>query len=84
MREDIDKLMRDPVTVKQDTELLEALRKMEEARMNDLPVVDADYKIVGELSGMEILRFAYADIRRGDEETPKLKEELLEEKHGDD
>jgi CBS domain-containing protein len=84
LREDIDKLMRDPVTVKQDTELLEALKKMEEVKMNDMPVVDDDYKIVGELSGMEILRFAYADIRRGDEETPKLREELLEEKHGDD
>jgi CBS domain-containing protein len=79
-REDIDKLMRDPVSVKPDTELLEALRLMEEAKMNDMPVVDDDKKIVGELSGMEILRFAYSDIRKGDEETPKVKEQAWEER----
>lgn len=79
-REDIDTLMRNPVSVKPDTELLEALRMMEETKMNDMPVVDDDEKIVGELSGMEILRFAYADIRKGDEETPKIKEQAWEER----
>lgn len=74
-REDVEGLMREPVWVKPDDNLLEALKKMEEFKMNDMPVVDDENVLVGELSGMEILRFAYADIKKGDEEAPKVIEE---------
>lgn len=75
-REDVDSLMRRPVWVNTYTNLLEALQKMEELKMNDMPIVDDDKKLVGELSGMEILRFAYEDIKRGDEESAEYKETL--------
>ncbi len=77
-REDVDKMMRSPVSVNPKTNLLEALHIMESNKMNDMPVVDENKKLVGELSGMEILRFAYADIRRGDEETAEVKERAWE------
>jgi len=70
--EGVDGLMRKPVRVKTSTNLLESLRRMEEFKMNDMPVVDDDEKLVGELKGLEILRFALEDIRRGDEETPDV------------
>lgn len=75
-REDVDSLMRDPITVNPYTNLLEALQKIEELKMNDMPIVDDDNKLVGELSGMEILRFAYEDIKRGDEKAAEAKEDL--------
>ncbi len=75
-REDVDDLMRDPIVVNPYTNLVEALQKMEELKMNDMPIVDDDYKLVGELSGMEILRFAYEDIKRGDKRAAEAKEAL--------
>ncbi len=80
LREDVQSLMRDPITVKPKTPLLDALKLMEEAKLNDIPVVDDEKKIVGELSGMEILRFAYADIREGDERIPEVKKRAWEER----
>jgi CBS domain-containing protein len=79
-REDVDGLMRDPIKVKAKTPLLDALKMMEEAKLNDIPVVDDEKKIIGELSGMEILRFAYKDIREGDERTPEVKKKAWEER----
>jgi CBS domain-containing protein len=72
--EDVKKIMRKPVFVNPRTNLLEALQILEENKMNDMPIVDDDKKLMGELSGMEILRFAYADLKRGDEETAEIKE----------
>jgi len=40
--------------VKKDTKLTEALRIMIEYHVNDLPVVDDDYKLIGELSSLEL------------------------------
>ncbi len=69
-QEGVEGLMRKPVRVKISTNLIEALRRMEEFKMNDMPIVDENEKLVGELKGLEILRFALEDIKRGDEETP--------------
>ncbi len=74
-RDDVSTMMRRPVTVKPSTNLLEALEKMEEFKMNDIPVVDEEGKLVGELKGLEILHFALKDIKRGDEETPDVVKE---------
>ncbi len=74
-QEDVGGLMRKPPVAKMSTNLLEALKKMEDFKMNDMPVVDDEGKLVGDLKGLEILRFALEDIKRGDEETPKVVEE---------
>ena len=79
-RENVEKMMRPPVSVNPKTNLLEALHTMESNKMNDMPVVDENKKLVGELSGMEILRFAYADIRKGDEATAEAKQKAWEER----
>lgn len=79
-REDVTEMMRPPVSVNPKTNLLEALHTMETNKMNDMPVVDGNKKLVGELSGMEILRFAYADIRKSDEATAEVKERAWKER----
>jgi CBS domain-containing protein len=55
----VEDLMRQAVTVKPSTTLRDALQKMEDFRMNNLPVVDEDDKLVGELSGLKILHPVY-------------------------
>jgi CBS domain-containing protein len=79
-REDVGKMMRPPVSVNPKTNLLEALKMMERDKLNDIAVVDENKMLVGELSGMEILRFAYADIRKSDEATAEVKERAWEER----
>jgi CBS domain-containing protein len=51
----VEEIMRQAVTLKPSTPLRDALQKMEDFRMNNLPVVDEDGKLVGELSGLKIL-----------------------------
>jgi CBS domain-containing protein len=51
--------MRQAVTLKPSTTLRDALQKMEDFQMNNLPVVDEDGKLVGELSGLKILHPVY-------------------------
>jgi CBS domain-containing protein len=51
----VEEMMRQAVTLKPSTPLSDALQKMEDFRMNNLPVVDEDGKLVGELSGLKIL-----------------------------
>lgn len=73
--DEVEGIMRKPVFVRPRTNLVEALQTMEENKLNDIPIVDEDRNLVGELSGMEILRFAYADVKRGNEEVARLKEQ---------
>lgn len=77
LRDEVDSLMRKAVYVRPSTSLLEGLRKMEELKMNDIPITDEDGKLVGELSGLKILRFALKEIKRGDDAAETLKEERL-------
>ncbi len=46
---------KNPVTVTDDHKVLDALQKMVEYHLNDLPVVDADGRIVGELLSLELM-----------------------------
>ncbi|HID74240.1 MAG TPA: CBS domain-containing protein [Thermoplasmata archaeon] len=55
LREQVDDFMDPPITVTADTSLVEATRLMVENRLNDLPVVDDDGHLVGELNSFEIL-----------------------------
>lgn len=50
-------LMAPPVSVTLETRLQEALEKMVEYRLNELPVVDDEGKIVGDLNAFEMLKF---------------------------
>lgn len=52
-------LMRPPVVTRMFTPLCEALEKMEDSKINNLPVVDENGKLVGELSGSKVLHLVY-------------------------
>jgi len=45
-----------PRPIKADTLLRDALLKMKDEHLADLPIVDDDYKLIGELVGLELLR----------------------------
>lgn len=53
--ETVDDIMRRPLSVKMNDTLIHALQLMEENNLFDLPVVDEDNRLIGELSGLEIL-----------------------------
>jgi CBS domain-containing protein len=57
-KENVADIMETPVTVTEAHKVLEALRLMEEHHLNDLPVVDDENKLVGELNSLEILVYA--------------------------
>ncbi len=46
-----------PVYVAKNTKLQEALEKMLQQRNNELPVVDEDGKVIGDLNAFELLKF---------------------------
>jgi CBS domain-containing protein len=75
LRDEVDSLMRKAVYVRPSTGLLEGLRRMEELKMNDIPIVEEDGKLAGELSGLKILRYALEEVKRGDDAVAALKEE---------
>jgi len=50
-----DYMEKNPVTVTDNHKVLDALRKMVEYHLNDLPVVDEEGKIVGELLSIELI-----------------------------
>jgi CBS-domain-containing membrane protein len=56
MPERVEEIMRPAERVHPDTPIREAFRILEEARQNDLPIVDAQGRIVGELNGMRVMR----------------------------
>ena len=53
-------IMREPTPVTLDTPLREVLVLMDETKQNDLPVVDEDGRLIGEVNGMHIMRLALA------------------------
>lgn len=56
LRENVTEYMeKNPVTITDDHKVLDALRKMVEYHLNDLPVIDADGRIVGELLSLELM-----------------------------
>jgi len=60
----VEEYMVNPVTVYQDDKLITALRKMIDNGMEDLPVVDDDGILLGELNGFEILLLGSEVLRR--------------------
>lgn len=57
-------LMRPPTPVRPETPLREALLLMGDTQQNDLPVVDAEGRLVGELNGMHIMDVALRVFRQ--------------------
>jgi len=66
LMENVDSLMRKPTPVTNDTKLKNALELMEETRQNDLPVVDNEGRLIGELSGIEIMKLGIDVLKKGD------------------
>ncbi len=58
LEDDVTEFMDKPVTVTNDNLVLEAMKKMVDNHLNDLPVVDEEGKIIGELNSLEILEEA--------------------------
>lgn len=54
LKEEVEQVMANVRPVKKETKLTEALRLMLDLHVNDLPVVDDDYKLIGELSSLEL------------------------------
>jgi CBS domain-containing protein len=54
-KENVTEFMEKPVTVTNRHKVLDALRMMVEHHLNDLPVIDDEGKIIGELNSLEIL-----------------------------
>ena len=57
-KENVTEFMEDPVTVTKEYKLLDALQKMVEHHLNDLPVIDDEGRLIGELLSIEILEYA--------------------------
>jgi CBS domain-containing protein len=55
LKEDVEQVIAKVKPVKKETKLTEALQIMIDNHLNDLPVVDDDYKLIGELSSVELL-----------------------------
>jgi CBS domain-containing protein len=57
-KENVTDFMQNPITITNEHKVLDALQKMVEYHLNDLPVVDEEGKIIGELNSLEILEEA--------------------------
>jgi CBS domain-containing protein len=57
-KENVTEFMKDPISVTNENKVLDALKIMVDNHLNDLPVVDDEGKIIGELNSLEILEEA--------------------------
>jgi CBS domain-containing protein len=57
-KENVSEFMKDPISVTNENKVLDALKIMVENHLNDLPVIDDEGKIIGELNSLEILEEA--------------------------
>jgi CBS domain-containing protein/predicted transcriptional regulator len=68
----VEEHMFKPVTVAEDDRLMDALGKMIEHGQEDLPVVDEDGVLIGELNGFEILLLGSEVMRRQERDMDRL------------
>ncbi len=54
--EDVSEIMEKPVSITKKHKVLDALQMMVEFHLNDLPIVDDEDRIIGELHSLEILK----------------------------
>jgi CBS domain-containing protein len=64
--ENVEDIMRRPMSIREDEKLMKGLKLIEENDLTDLPVVDKDNVVVGELNGLEILTLINNKIKSGD------------------
>lgn len=69
--EKVEDLMRPAVPVRADTPLKEALLLLAETQQNDLPIVDLEGRITGELNGREIMNIALRVFRKTESDLEK-------------
>ena len=58
LHENIEHFMVKPHKIKKNTTLVEAMKAIVDLKVNNLPIVDADGILIGELNGLEILTAA--------------------------
>jgi len=68
--EDVGEFMDDPIAVTVDTTIVEATRMIVENHLNDLPIVDEEYRLTGELKAVEILEQGRNLFNDEDEDKP--------------
>jgi CBS domain-containing protein len=56
LREGVERAMQKPLPIKASTSLAEAISLLQENHLSGAPVVDDDYKLVGELDALELLK----------------------------
>jgi len=55
LKENVTEIMEKPVSITNNHKVLDALKMMVEHHLNDLPIVDDEGRIIGELNSLEIL-----------------------------
>lgn len=65
--DDVGKLMKSDTPINKDQTLKEAVRIMLKTGQTDIPVVDDDGILLGELRGMEIMRLTLGAVKKGDD-----------------
>jgi CBS domain-containing protein len=58
LKDRVDDIMAQPVPVKKEDKLVDALKLMAEYHLNDLPVIDDSGRLIGELNALEVLILA--------------------------
>lgn len=56
LKENVTEFMDEPVSVTKNDRVLDAMQLMVEHHLNDLPIVDDEEKLIGELHSIEILK----------------------------
>lgn len=56
-KENVSEIMERPVRINKRHKILEALHMMVEYHLNDLPIIDDDERLIGELHSLEILKY---------------------------
>ncbi|UCE37725.1 MAG: CBS domain-containing protein [Thermoplasmata archaeon] len=58
LKENVSEIMEQPVTITNRHKVLDAVRLMVENHLNDLPIIDDENTLVGELNSLEIMVYA--------------------------
>ena len=66
LADNITDFMEECISVTNETLVLDAMKAMEKYKLNDVPVVDAEGRLVGVFSGTQLLRAALEHVRKGD------------------
>jgi CBS domain-containing protein len=75
MKKDVEDIMRHPLVIRKDQSLDKALKIMEDYGLNELPVVDKQGRLLGEINGVEILNFCVEAIKTGDMKDSEIEKE---------